>query len=65
MNRIGSDDVELFIGGEYEVSSVVINDLDGHPGANVIVASNPLLSYIVSSALSRAGLERRGEIRHA
>lgn len=32
------------------------------PGANVVVASNPLLSYIVSSALSRAGLERRGEI---
>jgi len=32
------------------------------PGANVIVASNPLLSYIVSSALSCAGLERRGEI---
>ncbi len=32
------------------------------PGANVIVASNPLLSYIVSSALSSAGLERRGEI---
>jgi DNA modification methylase len=32
------------------------------PGANVIVASNPLLSYIVSAALARAGLERRGEI---
>jgi site-specific DNA-methyltransferase (adenine-specific) len=32
------------------------------PGANVIVASNPLLSYLVSSALARAGLERRGEI---
>src|SRR3990172_821156 len=32
------------------------------PGANVVVASNPLLSYLVSSALSRAGLERRGEI---
>ena len=32
------------------------------PGANVIVASNPLLSYIVSGALSRAGLQRRGEI---
>ncbi|HEX8716723.1 MAG TPA: DNA methyltransferase [Gemmatimonadaceae bacterium] len=32
------------------------------PGANVIVASNPLLSYVVSSALARAGLERRGEI---
>ena len=32
------------------------------PGANVIVASNPLLSYIVSDALACAGLERRGEI---
>jgi DNA modification methylase len=32
------------------------------PGANVIVASNPLLSYIVAGALARAGLERRGEI---
>ncbi len=32
------------------------------PGANVIVASNPLVSHIVSSALSEAGLERRGEI---
>lgn len=32
------------------------------PGANVVVASNPLLSHIVSGALSRAGLERRGEI---
>lgn len=32
------------------------------PGANVLVASNPLLSYIVSDALSSAGLERRGEI---
>ena len=32
------------------------------PGANVVVASNPLLSYLVSAALARAGLERRGEI---
>ncbi|MBQ7721505.1 MAG: site-specific DNA-methyltransferase [Kiritimatiellae bacterium] len=32
------------------------------PGANVIMASNPLLSYVVSSALASAGLERRGEI---
>lgn len=32
------------------------------PGANVIVASNPLLSYIVSWALAETGLERRGEI---
>jgi site-specific DNA-methyltransferase (adenine-specific) len=32
------------------------------PGANVVVASNPLLSYVVSNALAKAGLERRGEI---
>jgi DNA modification methylase len=32
------------------------------PGANVVVASNPLLSHRVSSALARAGLERRGEL---
>lgn len=32
------------------------------PGANVLVASNPLLSHIVSNALVNAGLERRGEI---
>ena len=32
------------------------------PGANVIVASNPLLSHIVSDALATAGLERRGDI---
>jgi DNA modification methylase len=32
------------------------------PGAAVVVASNPLLSYIVSAALAGAGLERRGEI---
>ena len=32
------------------------------PGANIIVASNPLVSFIVSGALANAGLERRGEI---
>ncbi|GAA1668603.1 DNA methyltransferase [Fodinicola feengrottensis] len=32
------------------------------PGAHVIVAANPLVSYLVSAALSDAGLERRGEI---
>ena len=32
------------------------------PGANVVVASNPMLSDIVSGALSDAGLERRGAI---
>ena len=32
------------------------------PGAHVVVASNPLVSYVVSTALTNAGLERRGEI---
>jgi site-specific DNA-methyltransferase (adenine-specific) len=32
------------------------------PGANVLVATNPLLSYVVSGSIARAGLERRGEI---
>ena len=32
------------------------------PGANVIIASNPLLSNVVSNGVSKAGFERRGEI---
>jgi len=32
------------------------------PGAHVVVASNPLVSYLVSTSLADAGLERRGEI---
>jgi DNA methylase len=32
------------------------------PGAHILLASNPLVSYIVSGALTDAGLERRGEI---
>ena len=32
------------------------------PGAHVLIASNPLLSYVVANAGVRAGLERRGEI---
>ena len=32
------------------------------PGGHVVVASNPLVSYLVSNALADAGLERRGEI---
>lgn len=32
------------------------------PGANVVVAANPLLSHLVSGALADAGLERRGEV---
>src|SRR6202023_1497467 len=32
------------------------------PGGNIVVASNPLLSYIVSSAMAESGLELRGSI---
>ena len=32
------------------------------PGANVVVAANPLLSHIVAGGLAEVGLERRGEI---
>ena len=32
------------------------------PGANLVVASNPLVSHIVGISLSEAGFERRGEI---
>jgi len=32
------------------------------PGANIVVASNPLLAHIVGSAMSEAGLELRGYI---
>jgi DNA modification methylase len=32
------------------------------PGANIVVASNPLLAHIVASAMTQAGLEMRGTI---
>ncbi len=32
------------------------------PGAHVLVASNPLLSYRIAAAIAAAGLERRGEV---
>jgi site-specific DNA-methyltransferase (adenine-specific) len=32
------------------------------PGAHVLIASNPLVSPVVSQALAKAGLQRRGEI---
>jgi site-specific DNA-methyltransferase (adenine-specific) len=32
------------------------------PGANVVVASNPLLSHIVAAAMSESGLELRGYV---
>lgn len=32
------------------------------PGANIVIASNPLLAHIVASAMTQAGLELRGYI---
>jgi site-specific DNA-methyltransferase (adenine-specific) len=32
------------------------------PGAHVLIASNPLVSYVVAGAVADAGFERRGEI---
>jgi len=32
------------------------------PGANIVIASNPLLAHIVASAVSDAGLELRGSV---
>jgi DNA modification methylase len=32
------------------------------PGAHVLIASNPLLSFVVANAVTRAGFERRGEV---
>ena len=32
------------------------------PGAHVLIASNPLLSFVVAGAVTRSGFERRGEI---
>lgn len=32
------------------------------PGANIVIASNPLLAHLVASAMSEAGLELRGYI---
>lgn len=32
------------------------------PGAHVVIASNPLVSFLVAGSAARAGLERRGEI---
>ena len=51
------DDVKNFflLWGRLLISKLV-------PGAHVIVASNPLVSYLVSGSLADAGFERRGEI---
>jgi DNA modification methylase len=34
----------------------------GVPGANILVAANPLLAHVVASAMSEAGLELRGYV---
>jgi site-specific DNA-methyltransferase (adenine-specific) len=39
-----------------EVSRILV------PGAHVLIASNPLLSYVIAGSIVRAGFERRGEI---
>jgi site-specific DNA-methyltransferase (adenine-specific) len=57
---LSSEQVDALGRTFFEWGRLVLNVLV--PGANVVVASNPLLSYVVSGALARAGLERRGEI---
>lgn len=32
------------------------------PGAHVVIATNPLVSFVIASAVARGGFERRGEI---
>ncbi|CAI4029590.1 Methyltransferase [Nitrospira tepida] len=57
---LSTQDLRALEGFFYEWARLLMPALV--PGANVVVASNPLLSYVVSGALARAGLERRGEI---
>ncbi len=57
---LSADDLEELSRFFFEWGKALVPTLV--PGANVVVASNPLLSYIVSGALARSGLERRGEI---
>ncbi len=47
---------EFFVEWSRLVARVIV------PGGNVLVASNPLLSHVIATALSKGGLERRGEI---
>ena len=47
---------DFFVSWAKEIKRVIV------PGANVIVAANPLVSYRIRSALVEGGLERRGEI---
>jgi site-specific DNA-methyltransferase (adenine-specific) len=53
-------DLKRLEGFFYEWASALLPILV--PGANVIVASNPLVSDRVSRAMATAGLERRGEL---
>lgn len=54
--------------GDRAVMHMFFLDLGRHlarvtvPGANILVASNPLLAHVVASAMSEAGLELRGYI---
>ncbi|WLH51224.1 DNA-methyltransferase [Pseudomonas tolaasii] len=54
--------------GDRDVMHIFFLDLARHiarvavPGANIVVASNPLLAHIVASAMSEGGLELRGYI---
>ena len=57
---LSTDDLEALARFFFEWGRVLLRVLV--PGANVLIASNPLLSYVVSGALARAGFERRGEI---
>ena len=57
LNQKQLDELSEFF---YEWGKAVLPKLV--PGANVVMASNPLLSYIVSTSLAKAKLERRGEI---
>ena len=56
---LSARDIEALEHFFYEWSRLLLSALV--PGANVIVASNPLLSHAVARGLVRGGLERRGE----
>lgn len=57
LTRKDLDNLEVFFEGfGVELLRVVV------PGAHVLIASNPLVSYLVAGAMVHAGFERRGEI---
>jgi len=57
---LGTDDLRQLVDFFFAFAKRLLPALV--PGAHVLIASNPLLSYLVSGALANAGLERRGEI---